>query len=97
MVYTGLYRLKSWSRAQHQVVPAMEPLDDDLLLKVCPKTIGPVTTIAELVPSGATRSSCSNLLGFAEFTIGRRDLKYVGRTKEVERCGEVLRGQRGRR
>ena len=28
----------------------MEPLDDDLLLKVCPKIIGPVTTIDELIP-----------------------------------------------
>ena len=30
----------------------MEPLDDDLLLKVCPKIIGPVATIDELIPPG---------------------------------------------
>lgn len=28
----------------------MEPLDDDLLLKVCPKIIGSVATIDELIP-----------------------------------------------
>ena len=46
----------------------MEPLEDDLLLKVCPKIIGPVATIDELIPPGATKSFRSSPLSFAEFS-----------------------------
>ena len=46
----------------------MEPLDDDLLLKVYPKIIGSVVTIDELIPPGATKSFRSSPLGFAEFS-----------------------------
>lgn len=54
--------------SQHQVAPAMEPLDDDLLLKVYPKIIGSVATIEEFIPPGATKSFRSSPLGFAEFS-----------------------------
>ena len=40
--------------------PAMEPLGDDILLKVCSKIMDPVTTTDELIPSGETSSFRSN-------------------------------------
>lgn len=64
--------------------PAMEPLGDDVLLKVCSKIMDPVTTTDELIPSGETSSFRSNPLGLAEFTLSRRDPAYVGRSKEVD-------------
>ena len=65
--------------------PAMSPLTDNILLKVCSKILDPVTTTDELIPSGETSSYRSNPLGLAEFTLSRRDPKYVGRSKEVDR------------
>ena len=38
----------------------MEPLGDDILLKVCSKIMDPVTTTDELIPSGETSSFRSN-------------------------------------
>ena len=69
--------------------PEMEPLADNILLKVCSKILDEVTTTDELIPSGETSSYRSNPLGLAEFTLSRRDPEYVGRSKEVdqtERC-----------
>ena len=65
--------------------PAMSPLTDNILLKVCSKILDPVTTTDELIPSGETSSYRSNPLGLAEFTLSRRDPKYVGRSKEIDR------------
>ena len=64
--------------------PAMEPLADDILLRVCSKILDPVTTTDELIPSGETSSFRSNPLGLAEFTLSRRDPDYVGRSKAVD-------------
>ena len=64
--------------------PAMEPLAQDILLKVCSKIMDPVTTTDELIPSGETSSYRSNPLGLAEFTLSRRDPGYVGRSKAVD-------------
>ncbi len=64
--------------------PAMEPLADDILLRVCSKIMDPVTTTDELIPSGETSSFRSNPLGLAEFTLSRRDPDYVGRSKAVD-------------
>lgn len=63
--------------------PALEPLADNILLKVCSKIMDPVTTTDELIPSGETSSYRSNPLGLAEFTLSRRDPEYVGRSKAV--------------
>ena len=63
--------------------PQMEPLGQDILLKVCSKILDPVTTTDELIPSGETSSYRSNPLGLAEFTLSRRDPEYVGRSKAV--------------
>ena len=62
----------------------MEPLADDILLRVCSKIMDPVTTTDELIPSGETSSFRSNPLGLAEFTLSRRDPDYVGRSKAVD-------------
>ena len=64
--------------------PAMEPLADDILLRICSKIMDPVTTTDELIPSGETSSFRSNPLGLAEFTLSRRDPEYVGRSKAVD-------------
>ncbi|MDO4848743.1 MAG: hydratase [Coriobacteriia bacterium] len=64
--------------------PAMEPLGENILLKVCSKIMDPVTTTDELIPSGETSSFRSNPLGLAEFTLSRRDPDYVGRSKAVD-------------
>ncbi len=64
--------------------PAMNPLADNILLKVCTKILDDVTTTDELIPSGETSSYRSNPLGLAEFTLSRRDPGYVGRCKEVD-------------
>ena len=69
--------------------PAMEPLADDILLRVCSKIMDEVTTTDELIPSGETSSYRSNPLGLAEFTLSRRDPGYVGRSKEVRSVEEA--------
>ena len=64
--------------------PKMVALTDNLLLKVVSEIHDPVTTTDELIPSGETSSYRSNPLGLAEFTLSRKDPKYVGRAKEVQ-------------
>lgn len=64
--------------------PAMSPLADNILLKVCSKIMDPVTTTDELIPSGETSSYRSNPLGLAQFTLSRRDPEYVARAREID-------------
>ena len=68
--------------------PSMEPLTDNLLLKVVSEIHDPVTTTDELIPSGETSSYRSNPLGLAEFALSRKDPLYVGRAKEVRKAEE---------
>ena len=63
--------------------PAMEPLGDDILMKVCSYITDPVTTTDELIPSGETSSYRSNPLKLAEFALSRKDPGYVTRAKET--------------
>ncbi len=65
--------------------PKMEPLADDVMLKVVSEIHDPVTTTDELIPSGETSSYRSNPLGLAEFTLSRKDPAYVGNAKEVQK------------
>ncbi len=67
--------------------PKMQPLKDNLLLKVVSVINDPVTTTDELIPSGETSSYRSNPLKLAEFALSRKDPLYVGRAKAV-RDGE---------
>ncbi|MGF7144010.1 aconitate hydratase [Anaerotaenia torta] len=66
--------------------PAMTALSEDMILKVVSVIHDPVTTTDELIPSGETSSFRSNPLGLAEFTLSRKDPKYVGRAKEVQKA-----------
>ena len=69
--------------------PKMEPLTDNIVLKIVSEIHDPVTTTDELIPSGETSSYRSNPLGLAEFTLSRKDPAYVGRAKEVRRIEEL--------
>ena len=64
--------------------PKMQPLTDDLLLRVASVITDPVTTTDELIPSGETSSYRSNPLKLAEFALSRKDPAYVSRAKEVK-------------
>jgi aconitate hydratase len=74
--------------------PEMQPLPENLLLKVASVIRDPVTTTDELIPSGETSSYRSNPLKLAEFTLSRKDPGYVARAKafrdlEVRRRGAL--------
>jgi aconitate hydratase len=69
----------------------MEALGENLLLKIVSFITDPVTTTDELIPSGETSSFRSNPVGLAEFTLSRKDPRYVGRAKAVQRAAAVLR------
>lgn len=64
--------------------PEMLTLSDNILLKMVTVITDPVTTTDELIPSGETSSYRSNPLKLAEFTLSRKDPKYVGRAKAVQ-------------
>jgi aconitate hydratase len=70
--------------------PPMPPLADNLLIKIISYITDPVTTTDELIPSGETSSYRSNPLRLAEFTLSRKDPRYVERAKAVRRS-EALR------
>ena len=71
--------------------PKMSPLPQNLLLQVAAVITDPVTTTDELIPSGETSSYRSNPLRLAEFTLSRKDPKYVARAKTI-RALEQERG-----
>ena len=73
--------------------PEMQPLSDDILLKVVSEIHDPVTTTDELIPSGETSSFRSNPLGLAEFTLSRKDPAYVGRAKAVRDGSEDVKAE----
>jgi len=64
--------------------PEIQPLTNDLLLKVITVITDPVTTTDELIPSGETSSFRSNPLGLAKFTLSRKDPSYVGEAAKVQ-------------
>ena len=70
--------------------PEMSALPEHMLLKVVSEIHDPVTTTDELIPSGETSSYRSNPLGLAEFTLSRKDPKYVGRAKEVQTAQKAI-------
>jgi aconitate hydratase len=77
--------------------PKIEPLPENLLLKVASVIHDPVTTTDELIPSGETASYRSNPLKLAEFTLSRKDPGYVARAKafqalENRRLGLLIEG-----
>lgn len=66
--------------------PEINPLTENILLKLAAVIHDEVTTTDELIPSGETSSYRSNPLKLAEFTLSRRCPEYVGRSKEVARA-----------
>ena len=64
--------------------PKMEPLGENLLLKIACVIDDEVTTTDELIPSGETSSYRSNPMRLAEFTLSRKDPEYVERAKMVQ-------------
>ena len=64
--------------------PEMEPLKENLLLQVASVIRDEVTTTDELIPSGETASYRSNPYKISEFTLIRKDPKYVGRAKAAQ-------------
>ncbi|MGL4902219.1 MAG: hydratase, partial [Cetobacterium sp.] len=56
-----------------------------LLLKICAVIKDSVTTTDELIPSGETSSYRSNPMRLAEFTLSRREPKYVEKAKEIQK------------
>ena len=71
--------------------PELEPLAENILLKVSSKILDDVTTTDELIPSGETSSYRSNPLGLAEFTFSRRDPDYVSRAKAIRDLEDARR------
>ncbi|MDY3984964.1 hydratase [Dysosmobacter sp.] len=63
--------------------PQMSPLSENLLVELAAVLHDPVTTTDELIPSGETSSYRSNPLRLAEFTLSRREPRYVPRAKAV--------------
>ena len=64
-------------------IPAIEPLKDNLVIKLCSVIYDPVTTTDELIPSGETSSYRSNPLRLAKFALSRKDPGYVERSVAV--------------
>ncbi len=63
--------------------PEQVPMPEDLLLTNCAAIYDAVTTTDELIPSGETSSYRSNPLRLSEFTLSRKDPRYVPRAKEI--------------
>ena len=76
--------------------PEMPALTEDLLVRFCSYITDPVTTTAELIPSGETSSYRSNPERLSEFALSRKDPDYVPRSKlmraadRARRAGEAL-------
>jgi len=71
--------------------PRMYSLAENLLLELAAVIHDPVTTTDELIPSGETSSYRSNPLGLAEFTLSRREPRYVERAKAVQKLEQARR------
>ncbi len=63
--------------------PEMQPLPENMILKITAEIHDPVTTTDELIPSGETSSYRSNPEGLSEFALSRKAPDYVGLSKEV--------------
>ena len=74
--------------------PTIEPLKDNLAMKVVAVINDPVTTTDELIPSGETSSYRSNPLRLAEFALSRKVPEYVQRAKAVKKENkDILEGK----
>lgn len=69
--------------------PKMQPLGDNMLVKIVSAIFDDVTTTDELIPSGETSSYRSNPMKLAEFTLSRKDPAYVQRAKDVKKTEDL--------
>lgn len=65
--------------------PKTPEITENILLKIVTHITDSVTTTDELIPSGETSSYRSNPLRLAEFTLSRKDPKYVENSKAVHK------------
>ncbi|MDY6078396.1 MAG: hydratase [Eubacteriales bacterium] len=71
--------------------PEIDPMPDNLILKVAAAISDPVTTTDELIPSGETSSLRSNPLRLAEFTLSRKCPDYVSRAKKIKAEADAVK------
>ena len=64
--------------------PEMAAMEENWLLGIASVIHDPVTTTDELIPSGDTSTYRSNPVGMAEFTLSRKDPKYVANAKRYQ-------------
>ena len=69
--------------------PKMDPLSDNVLLRLAAVIHDPVTTTDELIPSGETSSYRSNPLRLAQFALSRREPEYVARSQAVQKLEQA--------
>lgn len=70
--------------------PEIQPLSNNLAMKMVAVINDEVTTTDELIPSGETSSYRSNPLRLAEFTLSRKVPEYVSRAKSVKADSEQM-------
>lgn len=70
--------------------PVMQPLPENLVVKLTAEIHDPVTTTDELIPSGETSSYRSNPEGLAEFALSRKAPDYVALSKEVREAERAI-------
>jgi aconitate hydratase len=75
--------------------PQMEPLREDMVLKLASVIKDSVTTTDELIPSGETSAYRSNPLGLAEFALSRKDPEYVSRAKSIQAGKDAILSEIG--
>ena len=71
--------------------PKFDPLQKNLMVRLCAVIRDPVTTTDELIPSGETSSYRSNPIKLSDFALSRRVPDYVPRSKEVRAEAEALK------
>ena len=71
--------------------PKMQPLTENVLLRLCAVIHDDVTTTDELIPSGETSSYRSNPIALSEFALSRRVPEYVGLSKAVRGLDDARR------
>lgn len=71
--------------------PKMNPMSQNMLVKLAAVIHDPVTTTDELIPSGETSSYRSNPLKLSEFALSRRVPEYVNRSKAIQQADRERR------
>ena len=73
--------------------PKVNKLCDNILVKLAAAIYDEVTTTDELIPSGETSSYRSNPMKLSEFTLSRKEPKYVERAKVISQKNYAASGR----